>query len=581
MLVDLFLRDFALVEEAGVEFGPGFNVLTGETGAGKSLLVGAITFVLGERAGPEVVRSGAREAIVEATFDVRGAPLAVKASKEAGFEPEDGLLVFSREISTTGRSRFRINGRTASLSIVRSIAQFLIDVHGQHEHQSLLDVSRHLDFLDSLGGDKMAELRAEVERLYREWKRLSEEKERIIATERERAQRLDLLEFQRREIDAAKLKEGEEEELRKEQEILANAERLHEAAATAYRLAYETEEGRAATDLLGEALEALEEAAEIDRRLKGPVEAMSQALSLVEEAARRLGDYVGSLEFDPRRLEEVEARLELIERLKRKYGDTVGAVLEYRQRIERELKELSTAEERLEEVERRKREVEANLAEAARRLSEERKKLAKELSRRIRKELSEMAMPHAQFLVDLRKESSEEGIELEGKRLAIGPRGMDKVEFLFSANPGEPAGPLSKIASGGEMSRVMLALKSVHAWETQVPTLIFDEIDIGIGGRTTLAVAEKLRKVAYRSQVLCVTHLPQIASLADHHFVVEKLEERGRARIKVERLPEEGRVKEIARMLGGEELTTVTLRHAEELLAWAEELRGKGRAKGG
>ena len=578
MLVDLFVRDFALVEEVEVEFGPGFNVLTGETGAGKSLLVGAITFVLGARAGTEVIRKGAKEAIVEATFDARGAPLAVRAAEEAGFEPEDGLLVFSRELSTSGRSRFRINGRTATLSAVRSIARFLIDVHGQHEHQSLLDVLRHLDFLDSLGGEELARLRGEVERLYREWRGLVEERERIVATERERAQRLDLLEFQRREIDAARLTVGEDEELLKEREILANAEKLHEAAATAYRLAYENEEGEeAAADLLGEAAEALEEALRIDGRLKGPWEALSQALSLIEEAARELRDYIDSLDFDPRRLEEVEARLDLIERLKKKYGDTIEAILAYRRSIEREIEELSTAEERLEEVEARLREVEAELARKAKRLSEERRKLAKDLSRRMKKELSELAMPHAKFEVDIRVEPSEEGIEFEGRKVAIGPRGVDRVEFLFSANPGEPAGPLSKIASGGEMSRVMLALKSVHAWEAQVPTLIFDEIDIGIGGRTALAVAEKLRKVADRTQVLCVTHLPQIASVADHHFVVEKVEERGRAKVRVGRLSEEERAREIARMLGGEELTPVTLRHAEELLARARTLRRKGR----
>lgn len=578
MLVDLFVRNFALFEEAEVEFGPGFNVLTGETGAGKSLLVGTITFVLGAKAGAELVRRGAREAIVEATFDVSNAPLARRAAEEAGFEPEDGLLTFSRELSASGRSRFRINGRTATLSVVRSIARFLIDVHGQHEHQSLLDVGRHLDFLDSLGGEKVESLRREVEGLYREWRALLEERERIVSSERERAQRLDLLQFQRREIDAANLRPGEEEELRREREILANAERLHEAAAAAYKLAYESEEGQAAADLLGEAAEALEGAVGIDGRLKGPLEALSQAMSLVEEAARELADYVESLEFDPRRLEEVESRLDLIERLKRKYGDTVEAVLEYRRQIEQEIEELSTAEERLEEVERRISEVGRELAERAKRLSEERRKLARELSRRMRGELSELAMPQAKFEVALRVEPSEEGIEWDGRKVAIGPRGADKVEFLFSANPGEPPGPLSKIASGGEMSRVMLALKSVHAWESQVPTLIFDEIDIGIGGRTALAVAAKLRKVADRTQVLCVTHLPQIASLADHHFVVEKVEEGGRTRIVVEKLAEEERAREIARMLGGEELTPVTLRHAEELLEWARGMKSGRRA---
>jgi len=578
--LDLFVRNFALFEEVEVEFGPGFNVLTGETGAGKSLLVGAITFVLGARAGAEVVRRGEKEAIVEATFDVSKAPLARRAAEEAGFEPEDGLLTFSRELSSSGRSRFRINGRTATLSVVRSIAKFLIDVHGQHEHQSLLDVSRHLDFLDSLGGEAVEGLRLEVERLYREWRALVEERERIISGERERAQRLDLLQFQRREIDAANLRVGEEEELRREREILVNAERLHEAAATAYKLAYESEEGPAAADLLGGAVGALEEGAKIDGRLRGPLEALSQASSLVEEAARELANYIESLEFDPRRLEEVESRLDLIERLKRKYGDTIEAILEYRRRIEGEIEELSTAEERLGEVEGRISEVERELAGAARRLSEERRRLARELSRRMRQELSELAMPHARFEVAVRVEPSEEGIEWEGVKVAIGSRGVDRVEFLFSANPGEPPGPLSKIASGGEMSRVMLALKSIHAWESQVPTLIFDEIDIGIGGRTALAVAEKLRKVADRTQVLCVTHLPQIASLADHHFVVEKVEEGGRTRVVVWRLPEEGRAREIARMLGGEELTPVTLRHAEELLAWARGLksgRGAGR----
>lgn len=575
--MDLFARNFALFEEVEVEFEPGFNVLTGETGAGKSLLVGAITFVLGSRVGLEIIRRGTKGAIAEATFDVRDAPLAMKAASELGFEPEDGLLVFSREISTSGRSRFRINGRTVPLSAVRSIAQFLIDVHGQHEHQSLLDGSRHVDFLDSLGGEEVARLRERVERLYREWRSLCEERERIIATERERAQRLDLLQFQKREINSAHLRVGEDEELLKEREILSNAERLYESASRAYKLAYESEEGPAAADMLGKAVEALEGTSKIDDRLRTPLEALSQALSLVEEGARCLGDYVESIEFDPKRLEEVESRLDLIECLKKKYGDTIGSILEYRRRIEREIEELSTAEERLEKIEGRIKKVEAELAEAVKGLSGERHKLAKELSRMMRGELSDLAMPHARFEVTLRVEPSKEGIEWGGSKVAIGPRGVDKVEFLFSANPGEPVGPLSKIASGGEMSRVMLALKSIHAWEMQVPTLIFDEIDIGIGGRTTLAVAEKLRKVAHRTQVLCVTHLPQIASLADCHFVVEK-KEKGRARILAERLSEEERAREIARMLGGEDLTPVTLRHAEELLAWARSLRSS-RAK--
>jgi len=563
MLTELLIRNLAIIDEVQVPFQPGFNVLTGETGAGKSIIIHAINFLVGGKGDIDLIRTGAETLLVEAVFDLTNCPQVKTVLEEVGIETEDGTLILSRELSRAGKSRCRINGRAATIAMLKQIGKSLIDIHGQHEHQSLLDPTNHLRFLDAFGGEELTALKERYYSLYRQLMQVERELTELQQSERERMQRLDLLRYQAEEIDRANLREGEEEDLLQERQLLVNAERISERVSYAVRCL--TGE-RGVLDSLGEAMQSLKEIASLDPNLQSWHDALSQAFDTIQEVGFELERYASRIEFDPERLEEVESRLDLLKRLKRKYGDSISAILQYRQQIEQELQRLETSEERLETLQREREQLRKELAETAKALSEVRQEIARQLERTVQNHLKALMMERARFKVAIDRLPDPNGLQLPEGTFAFNRDGIDQVEFLISTNPGEPLKPLAKIASGGEISRTMLALKASLQRTHEIPILVFDEIDVGIGGKTAEAVGEKLREVSRYAQVLCVTHLPQIAALADWHLQVEKITEGKRTRVIVTPLEYDERVKELARMLSGKQITQASLQHAQELL---------------
>ena len=554
MLAELHIQNFALIENLRFEVGTGLNVLTGETGAGKSIIVDALGAALGERTGSEVVRTGADKCLVEAVFDLSDDPAAAKAAETQGFEPEDGILILSREISRSGKSQYRINGRLTTAGILRDITSYLIDIHGQHEHQSLLSVPLHIDIFDSWCDAEIIELKTQARKLYDELTVLTQERDRLQTDERERARLLDLYKFQIDELQAAELRPGEEEELAQERNRLANAEKLYTSASEIYNALGGDERG--AVDNLSTASIMAEKMALIDSSMESFVESLNAALISAQEALASIRDYRDEIEANPARLEQVEARLDAIRLLKRKYGDTIEDILQYADGLAKKVDDLTFAEDRSQELTEQINDVQSRLTEVCDKLTSLRRTYAPEFEKAVEKELADLAMGNTRFEVSIEPTQP-------------GPKGADAVEFLISPNPGEPVKPLVKIASGGEMSRIMLALKTVTA-RPEVPTLVFDEIDTGIGGRTAQVLGDKLASLAARCQVMCVTHLPQIASKARQHYTVDKTVESGRSFVRLNILKDEDRVMELARMLGGKESSSAAIQHAREMLSVAD-----------
>lgn len=552
MLAQLTIRNFALIDSVSIEFERGFNVLTGETGAGKSILIDAITAALGARAGAELVRVGADRAAVEAVFSVDDDPL--PAVQEWA---EDGLIILARDITASGRSTFRLNGRMCTAATVRQVAAEVIDIHGQHDHQSLLHPDRHVEFLDTWAGQEVLRPRRCAGELFSELRAVRQELTKLLTGEREREQQLDLYRFQAEEIDAAAPRVEEEAELLADRQRLANAEKLYAAGAAA-RASLDEGEVTAA-DLLATAARELESAATLDE-LAAPIrELVETALAATQEASSELRNYLEGIEFNPERLEQVQERLELYRRLKRKYGDTVEEVLAHRQRLAQELDALTHGEERREALEARAGELGAELDAATAALFAARKAAAARFEQEIAEHLADLNMAGTRFAVRLEPPvPAAEGWE-RGLSTLVG-----RAEFLIAANAGEPLRPLARIASGGEMSRVMLALKTAMAGSHPV-ALIFDEIDVGVGGRTAESLGAKMAELGRSNQVLCVTHLPQIAGMASRHLWVRKSVVTDRTLVEVSALEGEARVGELARMLGGSEATAA--QHARELLA--------------
>jgi DNA repair protein RecN (Recombination protein N) len=570
VLRELRIRNLAVIESLTIPFGRGLNVLTGETGAGKSILVDALVLLLGERAQPaEAIRSGAETATIEAVFDApRKSPVAALL-QEHGIALEDGVLVVRRELVRGGRGRVFLNDANATLALLEKLGDALVEVHGQHEHQALLRPGRHLDLLDAFAG--LGILRDRLRQRHDEWKSVSAELEALRVTARDTAARTREHQDAMAEIDAARLRPGEEDELRDERRRLMNAERLAEGANAAYRELYDDQ--ASAVERAGRVATLLREMARIDPTVEPAVQALDTALVQLDETARTLRTYRDGVVFDPPRLEAIERRVDEIGRLKRKYGETVEAVLAHRARIEADLGGLARAGEDEGKLAERAERLRTELTTRAADLAERREQSVTKLETAVLSELGALDLEGAVFRVRLAREragNGELGVGPEGWRL--GPRGVDQAEFLFSGNAGEDARPLARIASGGELSRTMLALKVVLAATDAVPVLVFDEVDVGIGGKTADTVGKKLRQVARTRQVLCVTHLPQIAAYADQHFRVEKREEDGRSATTVAALVRQDRVREVARMLGGESVTDTSLRHALELITQA---RGK------
>jgi DNA repair protein RecN (Recombination protein N) len=562
MLNELRISNLAVITRADITFGPGLNVLTGETGAGKSILISALGLLIGERAASEQV-AGER-AFVEGVFDLSKSPTARAFLEEQGVELEDGsTLIVAREISLEGRNRVRLNGRLATASTLRELGEQLVDLHGQHEHQLLLRPESHLGFLDAFGDAKHSKIRDEVRATWDSWRTAQQRLDEISQNEQQRAQRLDMLEFQVQEIDALAPEAGEDEKLGEERARLMNAEKLREAAAHC-RDALQGEDEPGALGLAQRALQAAREIEKYDSSVAVWLEELQSAVYQLADATTEAHGYADGLEADPLRLEDIEARLHRLTRLKKKYGDSIEEVLAYRARIEDELHGLNMGEAQLDELRAQVELQRAEYVRHAEQLSVSRRALAEKFSKKVVGQLQKLAMERAQFAV---------GFEREGTGNA---QGVDRVEFLLSANPGQPPRSLARIASGGEISRVMLALRTVLAQTEysagttrspasgKVPIIVFDEIDTGIGGVTAEAVGEKMQELARSFQVFCVTHLPQIAKRADCHLQVRKTTGKTNTTVQVTALEGEARVAELARMMGQE--SEANLRHARELL---------------
>ncbi len=577
MLRQLRIENFALIDRLEIELGPGLIAMTGETGAGKSIIVDALNAALGERVTSDSIRGGADQARVEAIFDLSDAPAAGAAAESAGIASEDAAIVLSRTIAS-GRSYYRVNGRSSSMADLRAIGEHLADIHGQHEHQELIHERSHRRFLDTFGGSEHQE---RLERFRAAWHELRDARraqEQLATDERVRAQRLDLLRFQVEEIDQAGLSPDEDEKLQVERQRLMHYEKLRDGLVEAWG-ALDGEGSAGAVAQLRVAQDAAEELAAIDPDLSTVASALVEAVEQAEDAARGMRQYLEGMEEDPERINQVEARLSAIESLKRKYGDSVAQILEHRERAAVEIAALEGAEQSAEELERRVAELEREAGERAERLSESRRELARLLAERVEEELRPLGMQQARFEVQIEADADDEGLpDTDGRRWAADAGGIDRVRFMLSANPGEELRPLSKVASGGELSRLMLTFKSINAAGSQVPTIVFDEVDTNIGGRTALAVAEKLVGVSRHAQVLCVTHLPQIACMADRQLSVSKAVQGERTTVGVRELAGEERVAEIARMMGETDTAGTARRHASEMLQEAARTRERIRS---
>lgn len=559
MLLDLEIRNFAIMDELRIQFGPGLNALTGETGAGKSIIIDALGAVLGERTSAEIVRSGAKTAFVDARFELAGlasSAAVVALLEEHGIEAGDGELILSREIQSGGRSTARINGRTVTAALLGSLGQLLVDIHGQSDHLSLLRPAAQLAILDRYA--HLDEARIALAGVVRDWRTVKARLDAIDSGARDRAQRVDLLKFQTEEIGAAGLGPTDEAELETERNRLANAERLAQLVASAAALVGgdDVVETSAADSLRG-ATRSLGDAAALDRSLDQLAERLSEAAVLVEEIALELRDYLEAIEANPERLELVQERLGLIKQLKRKYGGTIEEILAYADEAQRELEALGGSEHDESALRAKVEELECVVVKAAGKLTKERTGAATRLSRDASEAAAELNLGSMMFDIAVRPKSGS---------VPFDESGADVIEFMFSPNSGEVSKSLARVASGGETARMMLALKSVLADTDHTPTLVFDEVDVGIGGRSGQMVGLKLQKLAVGHQVIVITHLPQIAAVAEHHFKIRKDASGGRTISRVVLLEDAERIDEIASMIDGEPPSATSRKAALEML---------------
>ena len=558
MLLDLKVKNFALIEKLEINFKKGLNVLTGETGAGKSIIIGALEMLLGGRASREVIRNGKDKAYIEAVYEPEKLDLINNKLEEYGIEPDEDILLLSREIKRTGRNRSRINGQLATLSMVSNVSSYLVDIHGQHEHQSLLDVKLHLDFLDDFIGEKIISLKEKVTNKYNEIKNINKKLQEMEIDEGEKARELDLLEFQINEIENANLKTGEFKKLEKEYKKFSNAEAIFATTGMIYNdINGDDFNNNGILDKIGHFMTELDSLKEYDDKLDSFHSQMENIYYTLQDLGYEIREYNENLDFDKKRLKEIEDRLDTINNLKKKYGETIEEILEYNQKMKKRRNELVSQEDLINELKEKRKNIKAEYYNKAEELSKIRKNSAKNLEEKIKDELTDLAMEDVLFKVNFKEK------DLAGD-------GIDDIEFMISPNPGEDLKPLAKIASGGELSRIMLAFKKIIAEIDKVDTLIFDEVDSGVGGKTAQKMAEKLAVIGSKRQVICITHLPQIASMSDNHFYINKTAENGKTYTNINKLNGEEKPKELARMLGGVKMTDTTLDHAEEMIKLAE-----------
>lgn len=557
MLSEISIHNFAIIEHLEVGFDGGLTVLTGETGAGKSIIIDAVQLLAGSRGSQEFIRHGAKKAELEGMFTIedREHPVFGKLA-EFGIEAEDGIIILRRDINSTGKTTCRVNGKLVTIAILREIGSQLIDIHGQHDNQELMHEKRHIRLLDQFAGQKLAIAQENYLDVYNQYGKLKRKLDATNENEQQVAQRIDLYSFQLKEIDAAALIIGEEEQLEEERLKLQHFNRLFERMNTAYESI--SGDGHA-LDWVGSAMSDLEEAALIDKELAPHSETVSSSFYSLQDTAHELKSIIDQMEFDPSRLSVVDDRLALMISLKRKYGATIEDILIYREKIADELDQLLNRDERVEREQEKLDQLMKDLEVEANELSIIRKAAAVDLEKAIMTQLQELHMEKSTFKVQISRKSAN----------IFDANGFDEVAFLISTNVGEPLKPLVRIASGGELSRIMLALKTIFSKHQGVTSIIFDEVDTGVSGRVAQAIADKIAMIAVHSQVLCISHLPQVAAMADHHFLIRKEVKGNRTTTAVEDINNMERTKELSRMLSGAEITTLTLQHADELLKMA------------
>ena len=556
MLVSLHVKNLALIEEAEVEFGPGLNILSGETGAGKSIIIGSINLALGEKVSKEMLRENAEYALVELIFKVEN-PQQQKLLEEMDIFPEDGEIIMSRKITAT-RSVGKINSETVSASCMKAVAALLIDIHGQHEHQSLLHKKKHLEILDEYAKEELKEKKETLKACYQEYQKILEEKKQAVTDDVQRERELSFLEYEINEIQEAHLVVGEDETLESSYRKMTNSRKIMEAANVAHNL---TGGDGSATEQIGRALRELTSVAEYDSELEQIAEQIGEIDSLLNDFNRELAAYISNGEFDEETFFETEKRLDEVNHLKDKFGGSIEAVLKAQEEKEQRYQQLKDYEHYLEELAKREEKAEYALQKSCKEVSYIRKRYAEKLTKLVQDALVDLNFLDVTFTMAFQNTSN------------YTANGTDDAEFLISTNPGEPVKPLGKVASGGELSRIMLAIKTVLAESDQIETLIFDEIDSGISGRTAQMVAEKMNVIGKNHQVICITHLPQIAAMADQHFLISKNVVNQSTISNISRLKEKETIEELARMLGGVKVTDKVLESAKEMKELAKSVK--------
>lgn len=561
MLAELSIKNFAIIESLTVSFEKGLTVLTGETGAGKSIIIDAIHLLAGARGSSEFVRYGEKRAELEALFllDEDQHPV-YERCEEFGIDLSDGMIILRRDMSSSGKSICRINGKLVTIAVLREVGQLLVDIHGQHDNQELMNEENHLSLLDQYGGKEVKAALVAYSELYQRYDGLKRKITQLSENEQEMAHRLDLLQFQLEEIENAELQPKEDELLQEEKHQISNYEKVYDSLNNSYNALHGEQRG---LDWVGLAMSHLENVSGINTKLNELSETISNAYYMLEDLSYEVRNELDSLEFDPERLNFVESRLNEINHLKRKYGQTVEEILSYSAKIEEEIDTIQNKDSHLSKLQIELNSVLEDLSVEAKNISDIRKKYAKVLIDEIHKELKELYMEKTSFSVNIEEKRS------PSHELKYTSKGIDEIEFYISTNPGEPLKPLNKTASGGELSRIMLAMKSIFSQHQGITSIIFDEVDTGVSGRVAQAIAEKIYRVSNGSQVLCITHLPQVAAMADTHLYIAKETKAGRTKTSVKPLNNEEKIKEIGRMIAGVEVTELSKEHAKELLALA------------
>lgn len=564
MLLELNIENFVLIENVNINFTEGFNVLSGETGAGKSIVIDAISLALGGKSSKNYVRTGKQKAVIQTvfTFEDKGIK---QLLDEYGIDCDDNIIILNREIFGTGKSISRINGRIVQLTFAKKIAKMLIDIHGQHEHQSLLYTDNHLNMLDLFGNEILIKNLEKVNEKYNQLKEIEKKLKKIDQNDKERERRIDLIKFQIEEIDSCSIKDGEDSDLSKEFELLKNSEKIFEIIHESHdKISAGLDDKQSILGTLSEILANFEDICDLDENIMNFNNELQDIFYRLQDITTDMRHYGENITYDSQALFEIEKRLDTINNLKRKYGNTIEEILEYRNKMYKELEELEDSANRIEHLKEEIEICKKEYLKLSKLLTKERKEISKDFESKMMKELKDLNFENAEFKVSITPNVD------RNNNLVFKKNGIDKVEFLISTNPGEPLKSLSKVASGGEISRIMLAMKVILAKIDNIETLIFDEIDTGISGKTANVVGEKIALISRTHQTICITHLPQIAVMADNHLFIEKITSENQTTTLIEKLNTKDRINEISRLIGGNVITDLTLKNAKEMLNMAD-----------